>query len=231
MRDVEVMGWILEQKFMTVEQVKRVFWKDIKCGSKEAYRRLLALQRAGYLKRSKRSIYRNVLYLVSARGLRQLKVFGRDRGLSEVFDVDYASYKHDVVVTDIRIQLHEWGYTHWACERVLCMHNNLRRLPDGLLQHKGKCFAVEFEGTQKSKQRYGDIFLEYQLDKQIDRVLYIVDTPGLLIKLRTEAAICKKLRFIQFHDFAEHQLNAPVQGAQGQESLADLLEMKEAVCS
>ncbi len=61
-RDIEVMGWILEQKFMKVNQVKRVFWKDIGEKSIEAYRRLFELQKAGYLKRSKKSIYRNVLY-------------------------------------------------------------------------------------------------------------------------------------------------------------------------
>ncbi len=230
-RDVEMMGWILEQKFMTVEQVKRIFWKEIESGSKEAYRRLLELQRAGYLKRSKRSIYRNVLYLVSARGLRQLKVFGRDRGLSEVFDVDYASYKHDVVVTDLRILFGEWGFKDWACERMLSLHKNLRRLPDGMIYHNGKQFAVEYESTQKSKRRYGDIFLEYQMDKQIENVLYVVETTSLLEKLSVVASNYKKIRFVRFQDLARDQLSANLISAHAQESLHQILGIGEAVCS
>lgn len=228
-RDVEAMGWILEQKFMTVHQVERVFWKGRGEKSIEAYRRLLELQRAGYLKRSKSGIYRNVLYLVSARGLRQLKIFGRDRGLSEVFDVDYASYRHDAMVTDLRIMFGEWGFNDWASERVLSLHKNLRRLPDGMIYQQGKQFAIEYESTQKSKQRYGDIFLEYQMERQIEKVLYVVETPGLLEKLSVEASICKKLRFVRFQDLARDQLHATLISAHAQESLHDLLGMEGAM--
>ena len=40
LRDIEIMGWVLEQKYMTVDQVKRVFWSGVAKSNIEAYRRL-----------------------------------------------------------------------------------------------------------------------------------------------------------------------------------------------
>ena len=55
LRDIEIMGWILEQKYMTVEQVKRVFWPGVAKSNIETYRRLSKLQKAGFLKRGGKS--------------------------------------------------------------------------------------------------------------------------------------------------------------------------------
>jgi len=222
-RDIEIMGWILEQKFMTVDQVIDVFWIGTESGRKEGYRRLLELQREGCLKRCKSGIYRNLMYLVTASGLKVLRVSGRDRGLSENVDLDYASYKHDVVVTDIRIMFHKWGYRDWASERIVAKHNNLRRVPDGVIYQGDKCFAIEYESTQKSKKRYEDIFLEYELERQIDKVIYVVDTLALFKKLCTMAGSYKKPRFVQFQHLQEKQLNCLLVGVKEQIPLRDLL--------
>lgn len=224
-RDIEVMVWILEQKFMTVEQVKKVFWKDTVAGIKNTYRRLWKLQKGGYLRRSRRNIYRNVLYLITAFGLRQLRAFGRYQGLSENLDVDYRSYKHDAAVTNIRIMFHKWGYSDWASERVIAMHHNdLRRVPDGMIYHGGRRYAVEYESTQKSKERYDEIFLEYELERQIDKVIYVVDTPTLLSKLCEKASACKKIRFVRLQHLQEQGLNSLLTSTKSQGSLSDLLE-------
>lgn len=225
-RDIEVMGWILEQKFMTVEQVERIFWKDVTENSIEACRRLYELQKGGYLKRSRKSLFRNVLYIVTGSGLRQLKAFGRDRGLCEVADVDYSGFKHDVVVTDLRVLFHEWGYTDWMSERIMSKRNDLRRLPDGMIHHRGKYIAIEYESTQKSKDRYRDIFLKYELDEHVDKVIYVVDVPELVTKLGVEAVNYDKPCFVTLHDLQEHQLNAHLKSAGEQNSLHELLERR-----
>jgi len=222
-RDIEVMGWMLEQKFLTIDQARRVFWKDTEGGEREAYRRLLQLKREGYLKTSKKSIYRNVLYMVTAEGMKVLRVYERDRGLNENSDLDNACLKHDVVVTDIRIMFRKWGYGDWASERVITRHIALRRIPDGVVYHGGKCFAIEYESTRKSQKRYEDIFLEYELERQIDKVIYIVDTSVLLTTLCAKAASYKKIRFVQFQDLQERQLNSTLVGAGGREALGEIL--------
>lgn len=222
-RDIEVMGWILEQKFMTVEQVRRVFWNETEAGKMNSYRRLLKLYGGGYLKRSRSSIYRNVLYLVTAMGLKGLRAVGRDRGLSESADVDSGNYKHDVAVTDIRIMFHKWGYDDWASERVIEAHEKLRRVPDGMVYHRGKGYAIEFESTQKSKSRYEDIFIEYELERKIEGVIYIVDTSVLLAKLCKMASSYLKIRFVHLKHLQEQKLDSVLVSAKAQGTLAEFL--------
>jgi hypothetical protein len=223
-RDIEAMGWILEQKCMSVEQVERVFWKGISEKSIEAYRRLKELQKAGFLRRTQTSVYRKVLYCVTGGGLRQLKVFGRDRGLSEGSGVHYFSFTHDMAVTDLRILFREWGYADWASERILSLYKDLRRIPDGMVYRSGKRYAVEYESTQKSKKRYEDIFIEYELERKIENVIYVVDTPILLSRLVDIASSYVKILFVQFKDLEEQQVNCRLTSAKAQMSLSELLE-------
>ncbi len=223
-RDIELMGWVLEQKFMTREQVRKVFWKDITEKSIEDYRRLYELMKAGFLKRSKYAFYKHVIYMVTASGLKELKAFGRNRGLCELADVDYSNYKHDLSVTDIRIMFESWGYREWLSERVVSKLYQLRRLPDGMIYHRGKHVAFEYEASQKSKDRYKDIFFNYELDDQISHVVYVVDNPSLIEKLKDEAITCNKLHFVTLADLDKHQINAPLQGAFEKGSIHDLLE-------
>lgn len=223
-RDIEVMGWILEQKFMTVNQVVKVFWRGASEKNTEAYRRLIILQKEGCLKRSRNSFYRNVLYVVTGSGLRLLKSFGRDRGLCDVFDVDYSCYKHDLLVTDLRILFHEWGYTDWMSERILSKRGGLRRLPDGMIHHKGKYIAIEYESAGKSKDRYRDILIKYELDGQIDKVIFIVETPELVTKLSKEAMNYEKLYIVQLEELQKHQLDAQLKNFCERNTLRGLLE-------
>lgn len=225
-RDIEIMGWILEQKFMTRKQIRKIFWRDLSDKSTEDYRRLCELRNEGYLKTSKRSFYKQALYLATAKGVRQLKAFGRNRGLGDLVDADYSNYKHDSAVTDIRILLHDWGYKDWVSERVLGRRNDLRRIPDGMIYHRGKYFAVEYESSQKSKDRYREIFYNYELDNQVDAVIYIVDTPEMVQKLSQEAATCNKLHFVPLEDVQKNQVNAHMRGIFDECSLHELLEVR-----
>lgn len=217
-RDVELMSWILEQKFMTREQIRNVFWKEESKKSVEEYRRLNELEREGYLRRSAKSFYRNVLYLVTAKGVSLLKSFGKHQGLGELYDVGYSQYKHDVAVTDLRILFYWWGYREWVSERVLSKRNDLRYLPDGMIHHCGKNFAIEYESTLKSKYRYREIFLHYEFENQLERVLYVVDSEEMVGKLGQQN-ICDKLHFTTIKNLQEHQLNAQLKVAKSFSSI------------
>ena|SRR3989338_7446719 len=118
-RDLELMRWILEQKFMTREQIRKEFWREESKKSIEEYRRLNELERAKLLRRSTEGFYRCILYLVTGRGVSLLRSFGKDQGLSEVCEVSYSNYKHDVAVTDLRILFDQWGYKDWVSEKPL----------------------------------------------------------------------------------------------------------------
>ena len=122
---------------MTERQVRQVFWKGITEKSRNAYKRMNELQKAGFLRTNDKSTYREAIYTVSTKGIRELRAFNRNRGLGNLSDVGYTNYKHDSVVTDIRIMFHGWGYTDWVSERVLSKRNDLKQVPDGMIFRTG----------------------------------------------------------------------------------------------
>jgi len=223
-RDIEIMGWVLEQKFMTRKQIRKVFWKDLSDKSTEDYRRLNELRVSGYLKTSKRSFYKEALYLVTGKGVRQLKDFSRNRGLWELADADYSNYKHDLAVTDMRIMFQEWGYKNWVSERILSRRDDLRRVPDGMIFNRERYTAVEYESSQKSKSRYREIFYQYELDGLVDQVLYLVDTPELVEKLVREASVCNKIHFVATDEVRKDQINSKLITSSGEKTLHEFLE-------
>jgi len=223
-RDIQIMRWIHEQKFMTERQIRQVFWKGVSENSREDYKRLSELEKAGYLKRSKQNLYRYVLYMVSAKGIRQLKGSGHEQGLGEIHDVDYSLYRHDMAVTDLRILFHVWGNTEWVCERVLSKRNDLRHLPDAMIYHQGKYLAVEYESSRKSKRRYDEIFLDYQFDRQIQAILYVVDTKEMAERLCRVAALYGKIFFATLQELVEQKLDAQLKRTKGLCVLKRLLE-------
>ena len=166
-RDIELMLWIQEQKFMTARQIRRAFWKGVVENNTETHRRLHALEKAGFLKKNKSNIYSYALYLITKSGIRHVKALRQNLGLGELYDVDYSMVIHDMTVTDIRILFHEWGYGDWVCERVLCKWHDFRQLADGMVYHHGRFFAIEYEASQKGRRRYKEIFLHYKLDREV----------------------------------------------------------------
>jgi len=223
-RDIEIMGWVLEQKFMTRDQIRRVFWKDVSGKCMEDYRRLCLLKNEGYLKVSRRGFYKQVLYLVTEKGVKELKRHLRDKGLSGLADADYSNYRHDREVTEIRILLHEWGQKDWIAERILTKRGGLRRVPDGMVFSKDKFVAIEYEASRKSKQRYKEIFYSYELDEKVHEVLYVVDSPDLVRILAKEARTCSKMHFVTMAGLKSNRLNARVENTTGKIALYELLE-------
>ncbi len=222
-RVLDLMRWILEQKFMTGEQIRKLFWKGQGKESTEEYRRLRELLEEGFLKKGMGSNCRYVLYLVTAKGVKLLKCYGKHQGLSEVCDVGDSNYNHDIAVTDLRIMFYEWGYKEWVSERVLSKRNDLRYLPDGIIHHRGKNYAVEYEATLKSRDRYREIFLHYLLEDQVDKVLYVTNSEEMIGKMSLQK-IRDKICFTTIQDLQEHKLDAPIKGMESACSLRELLE-------
>jgi len=222
-RDIELMGWILEQKFMTEKQVRQVFWKGRNQDNREAYRRLNKLRNMGFLTVNMKKVYRSDMYLVTAKGVRQLKELNKNHGLSAMGDADYSNYRHDLVVTDIRILFDEMGYKSWLSERVLSRRNDLRRVPDGMVFNKDKYIAMEYESSQKSRRRYQRIFLDYEFDRKIDQVLYIVDTKELVGKLSREVSTSSKANFVYLGELEKELMNARLKSIGGECVLRELL--------
>ena len=214
-RDIELMGWILEQKFMTERQVRQVFWKGTTKKSRHTYKRLKELEKVGYLKTNKTGVFQDAVYMVRGEGVRQVRAFNQDQGLGELGDVGYSNYRHDLVVTDIRIMFHGLGYRQWLSERVLSRRSDLRRIPDGMVFNNDRRLVVEYELSQKSKRRYRNIFYNYELDNHVKKVLYIVNTPELIEKVFREASGCTKLHFVCLEDLKRGLIHARLKSVSG----------------
>lgn len=225
-RDIDLMGWILEEKHMTEKQVRRIFWPDISEMSRESYKRLYELRKAGFLKNSKQKTFFYDLHLITKKGLRMLRSFNRHRGLSAIANVDYSNYKHDTKVTDLRILFHEWGYQHWVPERILAQRGDLRHLPDGVIHHRGKDIAIEYEVTRKSALRYREIFFNYEFEDNIDYVIYVTETVELAAKLSKKSLTCPKIFFIPLQHLEEDGLNGYLSNSFESLSLHELMEVR-----
>jgi len=157
-----------------------------------------------------------------------LKAFGHYQGWSEPYDIDYSMYKHDLVVTDLRILFHQMGCRDWICERVLERRKEFRHLADGMIHHNGNYFAIEYESSQKGKRRYREIFLNYELDNQIKAIIYVQDMPQMAPGISKEASICDKLFFTTFQELQDQKLDTQLNGTNGSLSLKNLLAGKMA---
>lgn len=195
-RDVAIMRWMLEQKFMHAKQLRSVFWKDAKDDCKEVYRRLGKLEKAGFIKRSNQDIYKYLLYVVTKKGYRVLKGMGSDNGLTVLNNVDYTTYRHDLGITDLRVWFYRQGYTEWISERVIVKQYDLKNLPDGMIYHGGKYLAIEYETVRKAKERYRKIAFDYEFYDYFSDVLYVVRDARLKTKLEELLKECEKIHFV-----------------------------------
>lgn len=223
-RDLEIMRWIQEQKFMSPDQIRRMFWSGITENSREDYRRLNELRGAGYLKTSKGNIYRQQLYLVTYSGMRQLKTSGYGHGWIEQDAYSFVHYAHDLVVTDLRIMFDQCGYKDWRSERVLAKTKDFRNLSDGMIFHNGNHIAVEFEATQKSQKRYDDIFIDYCFDRDVEGVIYVAATAGIAERICKEGLKWDKFFVTTFQELQTNKLETRCVGKDMGFSLRDYIE-------
>jgi len=93
-----------------------------------------------------------------------------------------------------------------------------------MIHHKGKYFAIEYESAGKSKDRYRDILIKYELDGQINKVIFIVETQELVTKLSKEAMNYEKLHIVQLEELQKHQLDAQLKNFCERNTLRGLLE-------
>ena len=209
-RDIEILEWILEQKYMTEDQIKRVFWKGTTEKSREAYIRLSELRKEGILQVLDPEIYRYFHYAVTKKGVKVLKRGGGNAGLKAIDQIDDMTFYHDKVVTEIRILFHEMGYQGWFSERRLSKFGGYKRLPDGMLYYEGKSLAIEWEASQKARRRYVRLFLDYYTHRDIDYVLFIVKKPRLIPKLMDACGTLEKVYFTTLNDLQRDKKRAKI---------------------
>ena len=93
-----------------------------------------------------------------------------------------------------------------------------------MIFYRDRYTAIEYESSQKSKHRYRKIFNNYEFDRHVDQVLYIVGTPELAEKVSKEASLCSKLYFVSLGDIERDQVNTMLKSDSRMCSLRQLFE-------
>lgn len=173
-RDMDILEFILEMKFSTIEDIHFKFFKFTKTGDKSsclrwARERVANLVKSDFLKAIKDVCHRT-LYIVTIKGYMYLKNSRTDNFYSRALQsVDGRTYDHDQKVIQLRLALEESGnVSKWISERQLSEIEEFKSLlplefrPDAIYETKsGKKVAFELEIARKSKERYRQKIKKY----------------------------------------------------------------------
>ena len=166
-RDMDILEFVLEMKFSTIEDVHSKFFKLTKAGEKSSClrwsrERVANLVKSDFLKAVKDVCHRT-LYIVTSKGYLYLRNSRIDSLCSRPLQsVDGRTYDHDQKVIQIRLALEESGAVNkWISERQLSEVEEYRQFlptefrPDAIYHSKdGLKIAFELEIARKSKERY-----------------------------------------------------------------------------
>jgi len=179
-RDLEFLKILLEQKFLSRDQITNFIFKG-----KERYSEIRVWK------------MRRFEFVDWIRGFHPYGLFLPTQKTYDYFKSQYVNVPmpigrpdprtifHDLLVTDVRFLFLEMGFgSTWTSERVWRMGRSVRLwAPDAVVEVGGDTFAIEVERMQKETVRYEDIFSRYQNDPEITACLYMTDAKLLPLLL------------------------------------------------
>ncbi len=204
-RDYELLSWLVQMKFMLLDQITSVFFKG--CNSHRApYRRMLKLMKAGLIETKRVYIESKDLYIPTKKAAKLLMRRGGPYALGISKDKDFANYEHDRTLIDLRVLFMELGIKTWIPERILRSARPTGSCPDALLVTSNYLYAVEYERTEKKLTRYKEIVERYNRGNY-HAVLFICRTQALVKKIKSVAS-SRRFYFITLEDLMRARENA-----------------------
>lgn len=189
-RDRKILRTLLEQKYLSWEQILNHFFEGHK---RYAYIRLWKLRRFELMQKLVAGFFGFDLYLPTPLTNQCFEEF---TGLSPFTLPDPQGLSHDLLVTDIRFLFERMGFgSSWASERVWRMRHSEKRLrwvPDAVVYVDGRILSLEVEQNQEKDESdydegdYNLIFSE-STDKYLFSGCLYVTTEALLNKLMEHA--------------------------------------------
>lgn len=193
-RDIEILKFCHEQKYMTLDQITRGFFPGTRNKYKVPLRCINRLMRRGLLRSCKRGIGIPALYLAGMEGVRLLERENRI-GLPYIKAVDWEKCERDLWVTDVRLVFEKSGFK-WTPGRILKGHNPHKKFSDGKAEIRGHVFSVEVESRQIKHDKYQWIFGKRCRDRQEERILYVVGDEKAKAERLRQAKDYKRIYFV-----------------------------------
>lgn len=208
-RDVEILGFLLDQKFGSLEQLyfryfdaREKVTDPLPAGLHVTRQRLSQLRRAGLISTARVYSEAKSLYLLTSLGH---QIFSGKRPLDAfampMKTVDFRNYEHDTKVNDCRVAIERTGKVmKWLPDRRLRMKGFESQfsweklpkeiVPDGIfISSKGERIAFEIETSPRAKRRYqakrdGFLSVMYGSDPLLHRVFWVGSLNRIVSDLR-----------------------------------------------
>lgn len=204
-RDYEILSWLVQMKFMLLDQITSVFFKG--CNSHRApYRRLLKLMKAGLIETKRVYTESRDLYIPTKKAVKFLMSQNDPYALGLSKDRDFANYSHDKTLIELRVLFRELGIQTWIPERILRSAKPTGSCPDALLVTLNYLYAVEYERTEKKLTRYKEIVERYNRGNY-HAVLFICRAQALVKKIKSIAS-SRRFYFMTLEDLTRARENA-----------------------
>ncbi|OGW83128.1 MAG: hypothetical protein A2Z83_05845 [Omnitrophica bacterium GWA2_52_8] len=202
-RDLLILWVCLQQKFMTLLQIAKMFFPESGDVFHRPMTRVCELVEAGYLSVVVLKVTGKRFYIVTPKGVKLLKKHKLSDGLRAVKKINHLSFEHDEWVTDVRITFEKClGIAGWIPERVLKKKNVRKKVPDGIVTQYGIQYVIEVEKTLKNKLAYERIFLETCSTHYPEAViLYIAGSETDRLWLKKQAEGWERIYFATMDDF------------------------------
>jgi len=214
-RDLEIFRFCLEQKFLTLLQIAKMFFPKSRDIYHRPMKRVCELVSAGYLRPVRTKVSDKRLYMTTSEGVKLLKKQILSGGLRAVRDIDYRTFEHDEWVTDVRIAFERLlNLKGWVCERQLKKTSAKAKVPDGIIPGKNGDLVIEVEKTLKKKCYYERIFLEvYSRYRHEDVILYVMASETDKKWLMGKARSWERIYFVTMQDITEMGLELVCENA------------------
>ncbi len=218
-RDFEIIRFISEMKFASLQDLYERFFKTLKDGSESksdwwARERLSELLKHGYLSRIYSFNERKAYFLGTKKGFYGLiKKFPSDYPTRPVETINFNTFEHDKLLISIRLGMEKNSQCmEWISDRTLsqfpelCPALDKSYLPDAIITSPaGEKIAFELEISRKAKKRYFDKIQSYvkciRMNKDslsiFKKVVFYVTSDTVKKLLEAETKIYKQYFEIQ----------------------------------
>lgn len=187
-RDFEIIAFICEMKFASLEDIFEKFFKKLKDGreSKSLWwtrERITELYKHGYLNRTYSFNERKAYYLGTRKGY--FSIVTRYPSIiptKPTDSINFNTFEHDKLLLSLRLKMErENECTEWISDRTLsqfpelCPNLDKSYLPDSIYtDSKGEKIAFELELSRKSKKRYHEKIQSYVKNLRLQKDNYSI---------------------------------------------------------
>lgn len=222
-RDIQLFQYLNEQKYMIAKQIYDFFWPESTVRTGTGRQRLTKLVERGYIKIREIIGTKFKLFLLTEKGISELRARNLDHGLSEIDIPNPVQVRHTLKLVNIRNVFEKTGNIKWVSERVFRKQESHQKyFPDAVMDYKGLKSAIELENSIKGKQVFLKRLHDYALDKNFDSVIYVVSWTSVLSWLIDVDVPQEKIFYVLYDELIAKKKDSELKNLSGSVKIGEL---------